>query len=137
MRSKTSEIWFGVSALLLGLSLPLIANAAPAGDARPPQRPAMSALDTDKDGTVSKAEWKAATLKRFAETDTNKDGFISEKEMADEQDRRTAEMRKRRAAAAFKRADQDGNGKISKAEYEASSQKLYEQIQKRRADKKE
>ena len=137
MISRKSEIWFGVSAIILGLSLPLIANAAPPDGSRPAHRTALGALDANKDGDISATEWNAATVKRFAETDTNKDGFLSEKEMADEQDRRTAEMRKRRAAAAFKRADQDGNGKVSKAEYEATSKKLYEQMQKRKAAKKE
>jgi hypothetical protein len=44
----------------------------------------FAALDTDKDGKISTAEWQASGERRFARLDRNKDGVV----MADELGRR-------------------------------------------------
>lgn len=71
-------------------------------------------LDTDKDGRISKAE--AAADARFAERfermDVNADGFV------DRADRQAAAGKRRDAW--FAAADTDGNGSLSKAEYDAA-----------------
>lgn len=124
------EILAGVSAIVMGMTLPLIANAAPDNA---PRDKVMAILDTNHDNKVSPAEWQVATDKRFKDSDTNGDGFVSKDEAEAEQERRTAEMRKRRNEEMFKRADTNGDGKLSKAEYDASSKAIYERMTKRRA----
>ena len=76
MRGFKVEVLIGVSAIVLGLTLPVLARAAvPDGiDAR---GEAMKLADTNKDGKVSEAEWKAATDLRFKQSDTNGDGLVS------------------------------------------------------------
>jgi len=97
-------------------------------------------LDTDKDGKISKAEFEAG----FGKLDKDGDGFISKDEFSSAlksprqghrkgagrrgqgpQDNAAPQERKRNPAdAAFSKLDVDGDGKISKAEYEAAFAKL-------------
>jgi hypothetical protein len=65
-------------------------GGAPAGP-MPSAADILKQWDTDKDGTISKAEWVAAgrPAERFDAVDTNKDGKIS----ADELDKAMAAMR--------------------------------------------
>jgi Ca2+-binding EF-hand superfamily protein len=64
------------------LSLPLALSAAES------KKGGFAAMDTDKDGKVSKKEFTAAQKdagkaeKRFAQLDTDNDGFLTQKEMA-------------------------------------------------------
>ncbi len=125
MRNFKPEIWCGIGAIALGLSLPAIANAA---DSANGHQQMMERLDTDHDGKISPAEWKAATDQRFTKTDTNGDGFVSLDEMTAAREARSAERRKKHGAAMFERADTNQDGKLSKAEYEASAQKMYERM---------
>ncbi|WP_024870087.1 EF-hand domain-containing protein [Pseudoxanthomonas suwonensis] len=75
------------------------------------------ALDTDKDGRISKAEAAAKPrfAERFAKLDVNGDGFL------DKADRELA--MKKRNDAWFTEADTDKNGKLSKAEFDAAHAK--------------
>lgn len=132
MRGFKTEIVVGVSMIALGLSLPVIARAA-TPDGIAVHGEVMSAVDTNKDGKVSEAEWKAATDMRFSKSDTNGDGTVSREEMTAERDRADAEARKKRGDEIFKRADQDGNGKLSKAEYEALSGRIYQHLLNQKA----
>lgn len=132
MRQIKSEIWAGVAAIALGLSIPLVAVAAPEDGGM--RHEMMSKLDTDHDGKLSVSEWMTASDARFARTDTNGDGFISSDEMMAEREKRDAEMRKTRGKAMFKRADTDGDGKLSKAEYDAGAQKMYQRIMDHRGE---
>ncbi len=98
-------------------------------------------LDTDKDGKVSRAEFEAG----FARLDKDGDGFVSKEEFGSAigaarqgqrrgggkrgqgpQDNNSAPQEKKHnpADAVFSKLDADGDGKISKAEYEAAFAKL-------------
>lgn len=81
-------------------------------------RAMMEQVDTDKDSRISRAEANAAGGKlaeNFARMDVNKDGYI---DAADRQQRA-----RERADAWFEAADTDGNGQISRAEYDAAQAK--------------
>jgi hypothetical protein len=125
MKNFKPEIWVGISAIALGLSLPAIANAADKGNGH---QHMMERLDTDHDGKISSAEWKVATDQRFAKTDANGDGFVSPEEMTAAHEARAAERRKKHGAKMFARADTNNDGKLSKAEFEAGAQKMYERM---------
>lgn len=128
MKNLKSEIWIGIGAIALGLSLPAMANAADKAGGR---QHMMERLDTDHDGKISPAEWKVATDERFAKTDSNGDGFVSPDEMTaahEAREARAAEMRKKHGAEMFARADTNKDGKLSKAEFEAGAQKMYERM---------
>ncbi|HTN13254.1 MAG TPA: EF-hand domain-containing protein [Sphingomonadaceae bacterium] len=56
------------------------------------------AADTDKDGAISREEFKAAALARFDEADTNRDGTISKAERQAAKQDRKAERRAARQA---------------------------------------
>ncbi len=87
--------------------------------------PHLNRLDTDGDGRISRAE--AAAHPRFAERfdqmDVNKDGFI---DRVDHQAR--AEQRRN---TWFAEADTNGDGQLSRAEYDAAHQKMQEKMQQR------
>jgi len=78
-------------------------------------REAMTRLDTNKDGRISRAEATAGEGKfaaRFEQMDANKDGFI---------DRADHEVRaKQRTDAWFAKADADKDGKLSRAEVDTA-----------------
>lgn len=78
-------------------------------------REAMTRLDTDKDGRISRAESAAGEAKlasRFEQMDANKDGFI---------DRADHELRaKQRKDEWFTSADTDKDGKLSRVEVDAA-----------------
>jgi hypothetical protein len=135
MGSLKPEIWAGIFAIAIGVSLPLVAPAF-AADAGSTHAAMMAKVDTDHDGKISPAEWKAATDARFKTTDTNGDGFISPDEMKAAAEKRAAAQQtahKDRSEKMFKRADTNGDGKLSEAEYEAASQKMYERMQSHKA----
>jgi hypothetical protein len=130
-----SEIWAGIFAIAVGVSLPFVAPAF-ADDANGMHAAMMAKLDTDHDGKISPAEWKAATDARFKMTDTNGDGFVSPDEMKAAAEKRAAAQQnahKDHSEKMFKRADVNGDGKLSQAEYEAAGQKMYERMQSRKA----
>jgi hypothetical protein len=66
------------SAAALALSSPALAEEGK--DGKPHHQGMMEKLDTDKNGSVSKAEFLAFHEARFAEIDTNSDGTISKEE---------------------------------------------------------
>lgn len=72
--------------------------------------------DTNKDGQISQAEFMAAATTRFVVADTNADGALTRDEMRAGRDAK----RNERAQARFERQDANGDGFVSKAEYDAA-----------------
>lgn len=131
MSSLKPEVWIGVAAIILGVSMPLVVPAI-AADAGVERSGMMAKIDTDHDGKISPAEWKAATDARFKMIDANNDGFISPDEMKAAAQKRAvarADDQKSHSEKMFKRVDTNGDGKLSEAEYEAASQKMYDRMQ--------
>ena len=112
-------------ALLTGLVLtPALAFAADANGGRPdmPHGPGMrggmmtpeivnlafTALDTNKDGKISKEEFEANRPARIQLADTNKDGKVSKKEY----EKFVVKRAKERADRMFARLDRNNDGKI-------------------------
>jgi hypothetical protein len=79
-----------MTAVLAAVALPALAQPAdgapPAGAGAGPRDPAarFAAMDTNKDGTISKDEWVAAGRREqgFDRIDANHDGKITPEEMA-------------------------------------------------------
>lgn len=94
-----------------------IAYAQAGSEQRGPGRHMLfDALDSDKDGTITRAEAVAAAEKRFAETDTDRNGVISQAE----RDAMHEKMREEH----FKRMDTDGNGQLSREEFRAAHDRM-------------
>lgn len=125
------------------LALPLAALALAAVSfaeetpGAPQPRPTLQAADADGDGAVSRAEFAAAHAARFARMDANNDGVIdaSERPM-----RRPGPPRDGAAAQAAgaqeppprhrprHNPDADGDGRITRAEFEASHAALFDRL---------
>jgi Ca2+-binding EF-hand superfamily protein len=115
---------------LIPATLVFAALAAPAVFAQPqaPARkaaaPAQRYVDADRDGTISRAEWKGSPL-AFAMQDTNGDGVLAEAELKMQQ---TAEapakvpqasrqdVEKARQNRLFRGFDKNRDGRLSKTE---------------------
>ncbi|MDF0541017.1 EF-hand domain-containing protein [Sphingobium sp. H39-3-25] len=72
----------------------------------------MEMADTNKDGTLTRAELTASLEQRFAAMDVNKDGKFTK------EDREA--LRQKRYDEMFAKMDADHNGQISKAEMQAA-----------------
>lgn len=131
-------------ACLCALLLPLTSTAQQAQQARPllgghgnNVQAFIAQHDENGDGRVTATEFEAFRRARFNETDANKDGTVDEAEYVQEfatrsrqalaQERRSQiEQTKVRFAA----LDTDKDGKISRAEFDATGEKTWEMGQK-------
>lgn len=110
----------------------------------------FEAIDADKDGSITAAEFDTFRAAEFAKADTNADGQISAEELAAKQladmTLRAADMAAKmmdrmdanadgqlsaeemangpRAPSMFERADADGDGAVSKAEIDAMKDEM-------------
>lgn len=125
------------------LSLTLVA-AGPALAAPHELNAFVADYDADKDGEVTAAEFDAGRSARFAATDANKDGWVSEAEYLAEyevrldaklaastepaEEKTSQRLREvRQTHVRFGVLDKDKDGKMSKAEYDASGARAFAQ----------
>jgi EF-hand domain pair len=120
--------------LLLGASA-----LAPAVAADPDTKPSVAATspargmmryDTNKDGWVDKAEWKAGQEARFKDLDSDKDGKLSQDELfartpAAPGNVLPTDRQHERQTAFFQRMDTDKDGLVSKAEFMAQADRNF------------
>lgn len=105
---------------LTGLGVIALAAAAGAATAQVPSAPAAGApaphhMRTDPNRQITRAEFVEARIARLTALDTNRDGVVSPEE-------RSAAMQARRAERAgdrFAKLDANGDGSISRAEFDA------------------
>ena len=149
MTLKRTLTLLALSAVLSG-SISTLAQAQ--GMEGPGPRPMMNfdAIDADKDGKITSAEFDAFRTAEFAKADTNSDGQLSAEELAAkvvvEMTARAAEMAGKmiersdenadgqlsaeemasgpRAPTLFERADADGDGSITKSEADAMKDEM-------------
>lgn len=134
---RTKYLLAGASAALVAA----VAMAAPGGDR-------FAKLDTDGNGSVTRAEIDAKTAERFAKLDGDRDGFVTKAEMtahheamkakrAERAEKRSgdparnAEHRAERAGKRgdhFARRDADNDGRLSLAEFQAGGAKRFERL---------
>lgn len=103
-----------LAALTLAAGGAALARQAPAQHAQVSAPHAMRA-DADGDGRISQAEFVGRRVERLTAADADRDGSVAPEEMRAAFQARLAE----RAGARFQRLDADGDGAISRAEFEA------------------
>ena len=95
----------------------------------------MHKIDTNGDGTVSKAEWLAYQEKVFAALDNNKSGVVDEKEfLGPSSDMATfatgGYARGLQTKAMMHKIDTDGDGTVSHDEFIAYQSKVFDMMDK-------
>jgi hypothetical protein len=97
-------------------ALTLVAGGAALAQQAPQDPPRAARGDKDGDGRISKAEFVDGRVGRLSALDANRDGTVTPEEMQAGREARRAEG----ADRAFARMDADGNGAITRAEFDAS-----------------
>jgi len=118
-----------ISLLLLSALLATAASAADPGasDQRAERRHQLfGTIDADRDGTVSRAEYKDWIDSRFTKLDTNGDGVVSADELASS-DVAAGRLQKH-ADRIVRRYDTSGSGQISKADFEAKEMQRFDRM---------
>lgn len=88
-------------------------------------------LDLNKDGAVDAAEIVAARQIRFEASDANGDGKLTSEELQAAHQKRAAEQAERHSSRMIKRLDEDGDGAITKAEFDAKADRRGARMLKR------
>ena len=96
------------------ICLPLVVASAGAAQSRGRERQTrFSAMDTDGDGVITRAEWRGSD-QSFRRHDMNHDGVLSGSEVRD--DAHDTDL-----TAQFRQADRNGDGVLSRAEWWADT----------------
>lgn len=103
-----------IAASAAALALTAVIGGVAVAQQAPAESPAASA-DADRDGRITQAEFVQARVQRLTAMDANNDGSVTAEERAAAKQAKRAE----RMAARFDRLDTDGNGSISRAEFDA------------------
>jgi len=89
-------------------------------------------IDTNSDGSVSAQEFQGFRSQNFSAADKNKDGSLNGQEfealskIMKEQRKKAMEMAKQKMAKKhFDKLDADGDGKISKAEFDSKGERSF------------
>ena len=92
----------------------------------------LKLMDVNGDGTVDKAEFKDFHDQNFSGADKNRDGnldaaefVVFQKIMQEQHEKAKAMAKKKKAQKHFDKMDANGDGKISKAEFEAKSDRRF------------
>jgi hypothetical protein len=98
----------------------------------------MHKIDTDGDGTVSKAEWLAYQEKVFAALDKNRTGVVDEKEfLSQSSDMATfatgGYAHGLQTKAMMHKIDTDGDGTVSHDEFIAYQNKVFDMMDKNKS----
>lgn len=83
-------------------------------------------IDTNHDGTISRAEYQAWVDGRFAKIDSNGDGIVDADEVATSP--AAVERVQKRADGFVRRYDTSGDGKVSKADFEAKEMQRFDRL---------
>jgi len=95
-----AKVLLPIGALVVGMSLVVAQDGVPSPQA------ALTAYDTDKDGTIDENEAKAAAGTVFDKLDADRDGTLDEKE-----------LQGRLTGSQFREADPDNDKTLTKDEY--------------------
>jgi Ca2+-binding EF-hand superfamily protein len=92
-------------------------------------------MDTDSDGHISREEHAAVALAAFDKLDANRDGVVTATELAGNQEPRAGKPRSTETKSAgtsllpptspLSRADQNGDGQITRAEQQADADLVF------------
>jgi len=124
---------FTVSALIAAAAA---SAATPATGATPAPAPGarhaewrqqfFDKIDTNHDGTISRAEYQAWVDSRFAKLDANGDGVVNADEVASSP--MAVERVQKRAEGFVNRYDTTGNGEVSKSDFEAKEMQRFDKL---------
>ena len=103
-------------------------GTTPAPSAQPGQwrQQFFEKIDTNHDGTISRAEYQAWVDGRFARLDSNGDGVVNADEVATSP--MAAERVERRAQGFVRRYDTAGNGEVSRSDFEAKEMQRFDRM---------
>lgn len=112
--------WRPGAAAVLALGVGMAADFPASAQQLPPgQVRLFTAIDADKDGAVSKAEYAAYRDVQFKRHDPNKDSVIGREEFLG------MSRGGGGAEARFKTLDKDGDGKVTKSEWDSDTESLF------------
>jgi EF hand domain-containing protein len=103
-------------------------GATPAPSAQPGQwrQQFFDKIDTNHDGTISRAEYQTWVDGRFAKLDSNGDGVVNADEVATSP--MAAERVERRAQGFVRRYDTTGKGEVSRADFETKEMQRFDRM---------